>query len=81
MTLIRSLCDCPLTVLGSLFGNRDHSTVLHALQTTSKKLEKDLTIQASVEQIVDKLRLLAGFHRLPLPAALQGESMFHKQTN
>lgn len=54
------LC-CELTSLstprlGELFGNRDHSTILHARDKIEDLLQKDQSIQSTIEEIKNSLR-------------------------
>lgn len=65
MVLIRSLCHCPLTELGALFGNRDHSTVLNALESTKKRLVSDEHLLASAHRLTLQLKQIAGREKLP----------------
>jgi DNA replication protein DnaC len=66
MTLIRALCQHSLAELGSLFANRDHSTVLNALESTEKRFANDNHFQVVVAQLLAKLQQIASLHRLPL---------------
>ncbi len=51
MFLAKRLTKSPLKVIGLHFGNRDHSTVIHAVQTVEKKCDED----ADFARVVDSL--------------------------
>ncbi|WP_022851690.1 chromosomal replication initiator protein DnaA [Limisalsivibrio acetivorans] len=51
MYLLRDKLSMSLQEVGDLFGGRDHSTVLHAVQTIEKKVRDDKEIQSIVESI------------------------------
>lgn len=65
MTLIRALGHYSLAELGSLFSNRDHSTVLNALESTEKKFFNDDQFRAVTSRLLLKLEQIASLHRLP----------------
>jgi chromosomal replication initiator protein len=54
MYLAKKLTTSPLKVIGLHFGNRDHSTVIHAVQTIEKKCKQD----TGFSQLVDTIRNL-----------------------
>lgn len=41
MYLSKSMTDAPLKTIGNQFGNRDHTTVIHACKSIEKKLQAD----------------------------------------
>ena len=51
MYLAKKLTTSPLKVIGLHFGNRDHSTVIHAVQTIEKKCKQDKDFSQLVETI------------------------------
>lgn len=51
MYLSRELTDASLPKIGSEFGGRDHSTVIHAHEKISKMLESDKSLQQDVQDI------------------------------
>jgi chromosomal replication initiator protein len=51
MYLIKTLLDLPYTEIGSLFGGRDHSTVIHSVN----KVEADMAGNADFRHRVQKL--------------------------
>lgn len=53
MFLAKRLTSNPLKVIGLHFGNRDHSTVIHAVQTIEKKCQQDSGFAHLVESLLD----------------------------
>jgi chromosomal replication initiation ATPase DnaA len=52
MYLARELTDISTVQIGSIFGGRDHSTVLHACKRVAQRLEgPDLFIRSDVRAI------------------------------
>src|SRR5439155_20121085 len=51
MYLARQLTDLSLEEIGSHFGGRDHSTVLHACRKIQETLGCDLTVSGAVQQL------------------------------
>jgi chromosomal replication initiator protein len=51
MYLIRELLDLPLVEIGRLFGNRDHSTVIHSIQKVEEDLQIDEPFRARVQTV------------------------------
>ena len=51
MYLSRELTDASLPKIGSEFGGRDHSTVIHAHEKISKMLKEDKSLNQDVEDI------------------------------
>ncbi len=49
MYLIKRTLDLPYTQIGRLFGDRDHSTVIHAIRKVEETLESDDDFRARVE--------------------------------
>jgi chromosomal replication initiator protein len=56
MFLAKRLTKSPLKVIGLHFGNRDHSTVIHAVQTVSKKCESDDAFARVVETLSESIQ-------------------------
>ena len=46
----------PLKVIGLHFGNRDHSTVIHAVQTVNKKCSQDPSFARLVESLSEQIQ-------------------------
>jgi len=51
MYLIRDMLDLPLVEIGKLFGGRDHSTVIHAINKVEEDIAADATFGARVQAI------------------------------
>ena len=56
MFLIRTLIGSHFTTIGLHFGNRDHSTVIHAVSTIEKKCKKDTSFAKLVEDLSNTIR-------------------------
>jgi chromosomal replication initiator protein len=55
MYLARELTDFSLPKIGSEFGGRDHTTVIHAHEKISKELSQNSTLRQTIEQLKEKL--------------------------
>jgi chromosomal replication initiator protein len=55
MYLIREMLDLSLVEIGNLFGGRDHSTVIHAVNKVEEELSVDDTFRARVELLRNNL--------------------------
>jgi chromosomal replication initiator protein len=56
MFLAKRLTKSPLKVIGFHFGNRDHSTVIHAVQTIEKKCQEDPELARIVESLSEAIK-------------------------
>ncbi len=56
MFLIRTLIGSHFTTIGLHFGNRDHSTVIHAVNTVEKRCKNDPSFARLVEDLSDTVR-------------------------
>ena len=56
MFLVRSLIGSHFTTIGLHFGNRDHSTVIHAVSTVERKCKNDPTFARLVEDLSNTIR-------------------------
>ena len=56
MFLVRSLIGSHFTAIGLYFGNRDHSTVIHAVSTVEKKCKNDPSFARLVEDLSNTIR-------------------------
>ena len=56
MFLVKRLTRNPLTTIGLHFGNRDHSTVIHAVRTVEKKCKNDISYGRVVEDLSEAIR-------------------------
>lgn len=55
MYLSKSLTGAPLKTIGVQFGNRDHSTVIHACRSVENKISKDPSFEHLVSQFQDHI--------------------------
>jgi chromosomal replication initiator protein len=51
MYLCRRYTEASFPAIGERFGNRDHSTVIHAVQVVEQRLQDDPTLRATVERL------------------------------
>ena len=51
MYLCRRYTNASFPVIGERFGNRDHSTVIHATQVVDRRIKDDPTFRAAIERI------------------------------
>jgi chromosomal replication initiator protein len=56
MFLVKELTSASLKSIGQRFGGRDHSTVVHAIKTIEKAMDKDDSFRKSVDAILGKLK-------------------------
>jgi chromosomal replication initiator protein len=56
MYLSRELTELSLSVIGSKFGGRDHTTVMHAIDKVRTTLGKDTQLTADVQKLVGKIK-------------------------
>ena len=57
MTLVYELTPLSMPNIGRQFGDRDHTTVLHAIHKIEGKLDSDAGFAEMIQTIRDKLRL------------------------
>ena len=55
MYLARELTDASFPKIGSEFGGKDHTTVLHAHEKIAKALKEDTKMKREIEEIKDRL--------------------------
>lgn len=55
MYLAKEITGKPLTLIGRSFGNRDHSTVIHAIRAVEKRMADDPIYRADVEALREAL--------------------------
>ncbi|MGL4951560.1 MAG: chromosomal replication initiator protein DnaA [Mycoplasma sp.] len=55
MYILRKKYNMPLADIGSHFSNRDHTTVMNAVDNVSKLIEKDETLKKYIEESVNKI--------------------------
>ena len=58
MYLARTMTRCPLKVIGSRIGGRDHTTVHHAIAKVEKTIAADAGVKAEIDAIVKQIRAL-----------------------
>ena len=51
MYLVRELLGSPLVEIGTAFGGRDHSTVIHSLERVTAGLSTDVVFAKRVEKL------------------------------
>lgn len=56
MYAIREMLGLPLKQIGSLFGDRDHSTVLYSIQKVERRLDSDDDFRARVHEALEDLK-------------------------
>jgi len=55
MYLIKTMLDLPYTEIGSLFGGRDHSTVIHSVNKVEAEMASDPGFRARIEALRERL--------------------------
>jgi len=56
MYLVKQLTQLPYKSIGGHFGDRDHSTVIHACDKVGKDLKDSPTLRGDVEHLLRVLR-------------------------
>ena len=56
MYLTRELTDATLPAIGRAFGNRNHTTVLHACKRTAARIAEDASAYDIVQRLHTELR-------------------------
>lgn len=74
MYLAREMTPLSLPAIGRHFGNRDHTTVLHACQTILKLMGGDRHLAGDVADIRARLLPPADPNQMALPLAQSNES-------
>ncbi len=55
MYICRKLTDLSYPEIGTKFGGKDHSTIIHAIKKIDKKMEEDLHTRMTVEKLMEKM--------------------------
>ena len=55
MYLIKTMLDIPYTEIGSLFGGRDHSTVIHSVNKVEAEMAGDARFRSRIETLREDL--------------------------
>ncbi|MFO7589092.1 MAG: chromosomal replication initiator protein DnaA [Gemmatimonadota bacterium] len=55
MYLIKTMLDLPYTEIGTLFGGRDHSTVIHSVNKVEAEMASDPEFRARIEHLRERL--------------------------
>jgi chromosomal replication initiator protein len=55
MYLIKTTLDLPYTDIGSIFGGRDHSTVIHSVNKVEAEMAADPTFRFRVRKLQEAL--------------------------
>jgi chromosomal replication initiator protein len=53
--LSRDITKCSLTQIGQRFGGRDHTTVIHACQKIADRIEVDVSLKTTIQQLKKEL--------------------------
>ena len=56
MYLIRNTLDVPLKKIGDIFGGKDHTTVMNAIQKVDKGLKTDMSLKEAVDELQKRLK-------------------------
>lgn len=57
MFMLKELTNLPLKSIGYHFGGRDHSTVIHAVQSISEAIESDKSVEKTVKKLFNKFNI------------------------
>jgi len=57
MYMLKELTNLPLKSIGYHFGGRDHSTVIHAVQSISEAIESDKSVEKTVKKLFNRFNL------------------------
>ena len=56
MYISRKLTSSSFPEIGSKFGGKDHSTIIHAIKKIEKKMEEDMHLRSTVEKLINNLK-------------------------
>ena len=57
MYMLKELTNLPLKSIGYHFGGRDHSTVIHAVQSISEAMETDKSVEKTVRKLFNRFNI------------------------
>ena len=57
MYLIRYNTDLPLKKIGELFGGKDHTTVMNAIEKVEKELKTNTQVKEAVSELEKRLKI------------------------
>ncbi len=57
MYICRKMTDLSYPEIGTKFGGKDHSTIIHAIKKIEKKMEEDLYTKSLVEKLMERLSI------------------------
>ena len=57
MYMLKELTNLPLKSIGYHFGGRDHSTVIHAVQSISEAMESDKSVEKTVRKLFNRFNI------------------------
>lgn len=60
MYLITEILNTPLVVIGRIFGNRDHTTVMHARDKVTRLAKDDANLRAEINELKEKIKTTQG---------------------
>ena len=61
--IVDQVTGLSLKSIGSEFGNKHHSTIIYALKEIKGKIEKDVALKSTVDDIIKNINLtIGGFH-------------------
>ncbi|MDT8420918.1 MAG: chromosomal replication initiator protein DnaA [Desulfuromonadales bacterium] len=56
MYISRKLTSSSFPEIGSKFGGKDHSTIIHAIKKIEKKMEEDIQLKATIEKLMNNMK-------------------------
>lgn len=60
MYLAKRITESPLKMIGAAFGNRDHSTVIHACKKMAQRSSVDTAFESDLSRLEDRIRTRTG---------------------
>ncbi|PLX87762.1 MAG: chromosomal replication initiator protein DnaA [Desulfuromonas sp.] len=56
MYISRKMTSSSFPEIGSKFGGKDHSTIIHAIKKIEKKMEEDIQLKATIEKLMNNMK-------------------------